>query len=120
MKTTLAIFALLAAFTFASCTSDVMNDETVITKTTKAKISDREQQLIADFSALIDKSIEVEQKTTSLDNRAGRATAEEEYKAVRQEILNFMDKNKEQISTMGNEAAKEFKVLIEKAPWSRK
>lgn len=120
MKTTLAILALLAAFTFTSCGSDVMNDESVITKTTKSKISNSEQQLIADFSALINKSIEVEQKTTSLDNRAGRAAAEEEYKAVKQEILSFMDKNKDQISTMGNEAAKEFKALIEKAPWSRK
>lgn len=117
MRTMLAILSLLLAFTFASCSSDMTQDENAIVKTT---ITDKERKLIDEFDALMIKSIEMKQKTTSLDDREGRAAAEESYKAVRQEIVSFMDKNKDQISTMGTEATREFKTIIDKAPWIRK
>ncbi len=122
MRTTLAILSLLLSFAFVSCSSDMTQDDNTIVKTSKSKssITDKERQLIDEFDALMIKSIELEQKTTSLDNRAGRAAAEESYKAVRQEIVSFMDRNKDQISTMGVEATKEFKTIIDKAPWIRK
>lgn len=120
MRTTLTILSLLLALAFASCSSDMTNDDGAMTRTSKTTITNQERKLIDDFDALMNKSIELEQKTTSLDNREGRAAAEEDYKAVRQEIVSFMNANKEQISTMGVEASKEFKTVIDKAPWTRK